>query len=432
MSAPGSGSLGLPAPLPTAADSLPRTSDLLVVGAGAFGAWTAFFAQAGGAGPAGRIGGGRQVTLLDAWGTGNSRSTSGDETRIIRSAHGDDRLYTRWARRSRELWLSYGEAWQVPLLLPTGTLWFTTAEDAFEQASAATLAAEKVPYERLEPDELLARWPQLGRGGELAWALFEPEGGSLMARRGCQAVTQAFQRAGGRYALAGVRPGRAAGGRLQEVVDEAGRGWSAESFVFACGPWLPWVFPEQLRNLVRVTKQDAIFIGPREGDRRFHAEALPSWIDYGRSYYGLPATDDRGFKLAPDRYGPVFDPSNGERIVDPESVRVVRRYLRDRFPDLSGQPVVETRVCQYESTPDAHFLIDRLPGYDNVWIAGGGSGHGYKHGPRLGEYLVARLDGAAEGDQDGPEESRFRIGPREPRPSSRSSADEIVRTWDLF
>jgi glycine/D-amino acid oxidase-like deaminating enzyme len=421
------------APVPTPVQDLPSTADLIVVGAGTMGAWTAFWAQAGGAGATTKAaGGGRRVTLLDAWGAGHSRASSGDENRIIRSAHGDDPFYTRWSRQAREHWLRFEEEWRTPLFVPCGVLWYAHRDGAFEDKSAATFSAEGVPFERVEADELKRRWPQLGTGGGLRFALYEPQAGALMSRRACQATAAAFQRAGGCYALAGVKPGRSRGGRLREVIDQDGRAWSADSFVFACGPWLPWLFPDLLGPLIRITKQDVIYVGPRAGDRRFHAEALPAWADYDAAYYGVPAIDDRGFKIAPDRYGPIFDPSAGERVVDTESIRLARRYLRDRFPDLADGPVVETRVCAYESTPDAHFIIDRHPGFDNVWIAGGGSGHGFKHGPRIGEYLVARLDGAKEGDQDGADEARFRIGPRSPGNAARTGGDAMAATWDLF
>jgi glycine/D-amino acid oxidase-like deaminating enzyme len=423
----------LRSPVPAAAAEVPRTADLVVVGAGAMGAWTAYWAAAGGAGPEGNAGGGgRQVLLLDAWGTGHPRATSGDETRIIRSAHGPNRLYTTWARRAREHWRRFGEAWEAELLVQTGVLWFAHRAGGFEDTSADTFELLGVPHERLGADELMARWPQLDVGGGLTHALYEPEGGTLMARRGCQAVTAAFQRAGGTYGLAGVHPGRSSGHMLLDVVDSSGRSWSAGSFVFAAGPWLPYLFPDLLGQVIRVTKQDVVFIGPREGDRRFRDDACPAWVDYDAGFYGMPATDDRGFKLAPDRLGPVFDPSNGERVVDPDSVRLARRYLAQRFPALATGPVVETRVCQYESTVDGHFLIARHPALENVWLVGGGSGHGYKHGPCIGEYVVSRLDGAAEGAWFGRDEERFRIGPRSPEGALRAAGDDMARTWDLF
>ncbi len=426
-----------PSPVPVPASQARRSADLLVIGAGVMGAWTAYWARVGGGGPDGRVGGGRSVTLLDAWGTGHLRASSGGETRIIRSAHGPDRLYTRWSRRARQHWLRLGEERGVQLFLQTGVLWFAHRRGGFEDASAATFAAEGIPHEVLQPEELLARWPQVGAGGGLTHALYEPEGGALMARRGCQAVTAAFQEAGGTYALAAVRPGQAAGGRLLEVVDQDGRNWSADAFVFACGPWLPRLFPDVLGSLIRITKQDVIFVGPAGGDERFRAGALPAWCDYDAAYYGIPAVDERGLKIGPDRYGPIFDPSRGERIVDADSVRLARRYLRQRFPALGEAPVTESRVCQYGTTPDTHFVIDRHPGYENVWLVGGGSGHGFKHGPQIGEYVVSRLDGAPEGAAHGPDEARFRIGPRRPgageaESGMRTGGDEMAASWELF
>jgi sarcosine oxidase len=418
------------APTPHAEDDLPLTSDLLVVGAGTMGAWTAYWAQRG-AGAPGSAGGTRSVTLLDAWGVGHARSSSGDETRITRAAHGDDRLYPRWSRRSLEQWRRLEAESDVRLFVPCGVLWFGRREDGFEVATVDTLTELGIPVERLDPDELRARWPQLGTD-DLRLAAYEPEGGALMARQGCQAVVAALQRAGGCYGLAGVRPGLVQGGRLVDVVDAGGRRFSAETFVFTAGPWLPRLFPDLLGQLIRVTKQDVLFFGPPAGDGRFEAEALPAWADYDAAFWGLPGIDQRGPKVGPDRLGPVFDPSAGERLVDPESVRLARRYLRRRFPALAEMPVVETRVCQYESTPDGHFVIDRHPDLENVWLAGGGSGHGFKHGPRIGEYLMARIDGAALGEQDGPDEERFRIGPRESGAAARTAGDTMAADWDLL
>jgi sarcosine oxidase len=407
-------------PKPTTGGSL--TSDLVVIGAGAMGAWTAYWAQ---------VGGGRRVTLLDAWGAGHQRATSGGETRITRAAHGSDRLYVRWSRRALQHWRSFEEQWGLQLIEPSGVLWFGGRDDGFEARSAETLAAESVPYEWLLPTEVEARWPQISTAGMDA-ALFEPEGGALYARRGTQAVVSAFQDQGGTFALAGVRPGRGEGGRLLEVVDDEGRSWSGDQFAFCCGPWLPRVFPQLLRDVIRVTKQDVLFIGPAAGDARFRADHIPAWADYDAAFYGVGATPANGFKIAPDRLGPVFDPSRGERAVDPESIRLARAYLSRRFPDLATAPVVGTRVCQYESTPDSNFLLAPHPGYDNVWLAGGGSGHGFKHGPRIGEFLVRRMDGLPEGAQDGDDEHRFRIGPRLPTSSARMGGDEIAGGWELF
>ena len=395
---------------------------LVVVGAGTMGAWSALHA----------IRAGWQVTLVDAYGAGNARATSGDETRITRASHGSDVFYTRWSREAREDWLAFGHEVGEPFFVQAGALWFARREDGFEAASIATLRALGIPVERLTPAETAARWPQVATA-DLAFAALEPEAGLLMARRSIAAVARRLVELGGTVELAWARPGRVGpGGRLADVELGDGRRLAADRFVFACGPWLPRVFPDVAGDLVRVTKQDVCFVGPAGGDGRFGAGSLPCWIDYDASYYGIPAVDGRGMKLAPDRYGPVFDPSRGDRLVDPDAVRLVRSYLARRFPDLAEAPIVETRVCQYETTPDTHFVIDRHPGLENAWLVGGGSGHGFKHGPSIGRYVAGLLGGAVPG----PDEARFAIGPRVPGDAGaggmRTSADGIAAGWDGY
>jgi glycine/D-amino acid oxidase-like deaminating enzyme len=105
----------------------------------------------------------------------------------------------------------------------------------------------------------------------------------------------------------------------------------------------------------------------------------------------MPDIESRGLKIAYDGHGERVDPDTESRIVSPVMRERVRAYVALRFPDLKDAPIVETRVCQYENTSSGDFLIDRHPGMENVWFAGGGSGHGFKHGPAVGEYVTGRL-----------------------------------------
>lgn len=391
-----------------------------MVGAGTMGAWTALQAARTG----------WQVTLVDAYGPGSSRATSGDETRIIRASHGPDRFYTAWSREAREAWLAFGDEVGEQLLVPAGALWFGHREDGFEAASVATLQAMRIPVERLSPEATAARWPQVATD-DLAFAVWEPEAGLLMARRSVARVARRLVELGGTVELAWARPGGdGAGARLSHVELGDGRRLEADRYVFACGPWLPRVFPAVAGDLIRVTKQDVCFVGAGGGDARFDAGALPCWVDYDASYYGIPGVEGRGMKVAPDRYGPVFDPSHGERLIDPDTVRLARSYLARRFPALATAPIVETRVCQYETTPDTHFVIDRHPGLENAWLVGGGSGHGFKHGPVIGRYVTSLIGGATPG----PDEARFAIGPRAAGVAGgmRTGADQIVAGWDGY
>ena len=400
----------------------PRGSDeLVVIGAGVMGAWTALEA----------VRAGWRTTLVDAFGAGSPRATSGDETRIIRASHGPDAFLTQWSRDAREAWIAFGEEIGESVFVEAGAAWFAQREDGFEAASLETLRSLGVPVERLSSDATSARWPQVA-ASDLAFTLFEPEAGLLMARRGVAAAARRVVELGGTFEQAVARPGASGSGRLHEVELGDGRRLAADRFVFTCGPWLPRLFPDVVGDLIRVTKQDVCFVGPPGGDRRFEHESLPCWVDYDASYYGIPGVDGRGLKIAPDRYGPVFDPSRGDRLVDPDTVRLARAYLARRFPELAGAPVVETRVCQYETTPDTQFVIDRHPEFENAWIVGGGSGHGFKHGPVIGRYVVDRL----AGHEPGLERARFRIGPRPVGEGGaggmRTGADQIVAGWDGY
>ena len=383
-------------------------ADVVVVGAGTMGAWTALRSRRAG----------WTTTLIDAFGAGHPRATSGDETRILRSAHGADTFYARWSREARSAWQAFEAETGERFFIEAGMLWFARREDGFEAHSMAALTSMDIPVRRLSTADLADAWPQISVD-DLAFAVYEPEAGLLLARNGVAAVARTFAAGGGRFELGWAVPGATDGRRLVDVVTNDGARYPGGTFVFAAGPWLPGLFPDVAGELIRVTKQDVLYFGPPPGDGRFNAEWLPCWVDYDAATYGLPAISGRGMKLAPDRYGPAFDPTDGERLVDPETVRQARRYMARRFPAMAGAPVVETRGCQYETTPDTEFVIDRHPAFDNVWLVGGGSGHGFKHGPGIGSYVVSRIAGAPAG----PDEERFAIDRvRESRENLRTGA----------
>ena len=360
------------------------TPHIAVIGAGAFGGWTALHLLEGGA----------RVTLLDAWGPGNSRASSGGETRVMRGTYGPDQPYTEMAARALKLWQKYERRWKRRFLHRTGVLWMASGrDDAFERGSVEALRAAKIKFRELSSAQMKERWPQIHFDG-IEWGIFEPECGYLDARASCQAVVEAFVAAGGKYrqlaALAdGLKSDGLENGPLPGLSLSDGTRLRADCYLFACGPWLGKLFPQAVGDLVQATKQDVFFFGTPAGDGRFSDAHLPVWADHrGRFRYGIPGSGRRGFKIADDTRGEAFDPTNGERVVSQETLRDIREYVGFRFPALKDAPLVETRVCQYEQTPDSHFIIDRHPAMENVWLVGGGSGHGFKHGPAVGEMLA--------------------------------------------
>jgi sarcosine oxidase len=367
---------------------------IVVVGAGCFGAWTAYrLAQAG-----------HDVTLLDAYGPASSRASSGGETRVIRMGYGAQEIYTRWSWKSLEVWKALLQRVDPALFLETGVLWMAREKDTLTTSTLGTLERVGVPHERLSRAQLESRWPQIDFGAAspraegVTWAIHEPHSGALMARRAVQAVVLEAGREGARHVVAAVRPPARGRGRIEAVITESGETMSAATFVFACGPWLPKLFPDVLGNRIFATRQEILYFGPPPGDRRFAPPQMPAWIDFSEEMYGIPDIEARGFKISLDRHGPLFDPDTGDRVAG-QTVAAVRDYMARRFPALRDAPLVGAEVCQYENSSSGDFLIDRHPEHENVWLVGGGSGHGFKHGPAVGEYVAGLVAEGGEVDQ---------------------------------
>jgi len=363
----------------------PRRASALrvaVIGAGAFGGWTALNLVRQGA----------AVTLIDAWGPGNARASSGGETRVIRATYGTREIYTTLAARALTLWRDYDARWQTSFFRKTGAIWLFGRDEAFGRASAAALARHGLPFEWLDPDAAARRYPQFSYAG-IGSVLYEPEAGYLLARRACEHVAARVAAEGGAVRIGAVTgPIAAGGGTLRAITLNDGSRVEADVFVFACGPWLGRLFPDVIGDRIKPTRQEVYYFGLPEGDTRFSGAALPVWVDFGeRLIYGIPENVNRGFKLADDTAGPVFDPTDGSREISRDGEAAARAFLEKRFPALARAPFLGGEVCQYEASPDSHFIVDRHPGAANVWLAGGGSGHGFKMGPALGEVLAGAV-----------------------------------------
>jgi sarcosine oxidase len=338
---------------------------VIVCGAGAFGAATARQLARDG----------WQVTLVEPVAAGHVRAASGGESRLIRCGHGADAWHARSARRALELWREVDPA----LLVEAGVAWFARREDGWEAASEATLRALGIECERVDPATL---FPSV-RADDLAFTLFEPGAGILRARDATRTLAVQAVASGARVVNAAARPDGARVVAGDEVLE-------ADHVVWACGAWLPQLFGELLA--LRITQQDVLFFG---AGGEWATPGVPGWVDYDGAFYGLGDLDGRGVKVSPDVEGPPLDVEAADRVVLGEHVASARAYLAQRFPALDGAPLIGTRVCQYEITPDTRFIIAPHPEQPSVWLMGGGSGHGFKHAPVLAERMSAWLTGAA-------------------------------------
>jgi glycine/D-amino acid oxidase-like deaminating enzyme len=261
-------------------------------------------------------------------------------------------------------------------------------DDPYTTTTRRTLEQSGYPCEVWDRQTLMRRFPDIDVDG-IATALFEPDCGLVMARRAVHRLAAQLERRG--VPLVHARISAPAHGLGEYVESTDGARLAGDHFVFACGAWLPQLFPGLLDGLIRPTRQVVTYFGAPAGDDRVRSARWPAWIDFPAGIYGTPDIDGRGVKVGVDEHGPPIDPDTADRLADLASVEKARAWLRRRVPRLAGAPVVETRVCQYENTSTGDFLIDRHPAQANVWIAGGGSGHGFKHGPAVGEIVAAMV-----------------------------------------
>ena len=359
---------------------------VVVVGAGVFGAWSALrLARAG-----------WHVTLVDAYGPANGRASSSDHSRVIRAGYGAAELYTRWATESLADWHWLARHTGRPLVEECGALFLGDTGSPHLEETAQTLAIAGVAHERLTASAVASRFPQIGVIG-LGEAVLESRGGVLRARQSVQAAVAAAVGYGARYEQARVQP-------LDESTDrpvirlQTGGALEADHYVFACGPWLPALFPRAVGGRIRATRQEVLYFGVPAGDVRFGIARLPVWIDFAAGLYGIPDLDAHGFKVGIDHHGAAIDPDVADRLVGEDAVLTTRAFFARRFPALLQAPLVDAHVCQYENTSTGDFIIDRHPQWAHVWVVGGGSGHGFKHGPAVGKHVTDLLAGRVEVD----------------------------------
>jgi sarcosine oxidase len=349
---------------------------IAVVGAGAFGGWTALHLRNLGA----------DVVLIDSAGPGNGLSSSGGRTRVIRAIYGPDRIYVEMVKRAYELWDKIGAGLKDPIYVPTGALWMHRGDDAYVRSSVPILHDLGFAVDKLTVPEAKKKYPQIDfRGVKSVW--FERKAGALYASRACGVVRDAFVKAGGTYRTATVEPGQITNGlKLKD-----GSRVDADVYVFACGPWLGYMFPA-LHDWVRPTQQEVHYFEIPAASKRYSPGQLPIWIDFGeRIVYGIPAIDGHWFKVADDTRGPQVDAPIENRKPTAEGLERARHFLAERFPELAKAPLAATEFCNYENSPDGNLIIDRLPNTKNVWVLGGGSGHGFKLSPAVGEMAAQQI-----------------------------------------
>jgi glycine/D-amino acid oxidase-like deaminating enzyme len=359
---------------------------VVVVGAGVFGSWTAHHLQ--------QLG--HRVTLIDAHGPAHSRASSGGESRLTRAGYGRDEIYTRTARDSLPQWKALSAVSGLPIFLPHGVLFFSQQRDDYMQGSIDVHQKLGMPLEVLDRAQLQQRFPMIDFDG-VELGILETAFGALMARRAVQTLVERFVRAGGTYVKGLVEIPRSKD-ELDGVRLSNGEVVSGDRFVVAAGPWLSRLFPDVVGKRIRATRQEVFYFAAPAGDRRFLGPAMPGGADFnsGDIFYGFPDLEGRGVKFAHDQHGVEVDPDTQSRRPTDAALAEIVAFRDRRFPALRDAPLIGAEVCQYENSSNGDFLIDFHPQLPNLLIVGGGSGHGFKHGPEVGRYAASRLFGLGD------------------------------------
>ncbi len=350
---------------------MPR-SNIIVVGGGIAGAMTALHLQRRG----------EQVTLIDRWEPGHARAASSDYNRVIRAISGRDEFYTRWARESRMKWLELQAESGQNLMYECGALILATKGHCdWEDATSETFDRVGVPYYRFSNSDISQRFPQF-KVDEIDYALFEPEAGLLMAHRCVITTINLFKSAGGKVQRGIVTTD----GQERPMLD--GKPLEADVIIIATGAWMAEMFPRTIKPISAILGINVLYTSTPDGSDAFDMENMPCWIDHGQGSFGIPSSEGSGVKAAVVIPNTPIDINNDERLIEKQSLNKTRQYIRHRLPGLEGQRVVDSKFNQVILTPDTHFIVDWHPQHENVLLAGGCSGHLFKHGPVFGDFVA--------------------------------------------
>ena len=361
--------------------------EYIVLGLGGFGSAAAYWlARRAGA----------EVLGLEQFELGHVRGESQDHSRIIRLSYHEPH-YVELAKHAYRAWAEVERDAGEQLVLKTGGLDLGPRESAIPLANYSdSLDAAGVPYERLDADEIMRRWPQWRLDDDIH-GLFQADGGIAMAARG-NAAHQRMARAHGatlldRTPVDGIRPVR---GEVEVLA--GGRAYRCRRLVIAAGPWSNQaLLPFGVHLPLRVTQEQVTyFTSPRPDD--FGPERFPVWIWMDDPcYYGFPVFGEAGPKVGQDAGGEETGANTRTFERDEAAFERVVRFLERRLPSALG-PVIYTRTCLYTLTPDRDFVLDTLPERRDVSVAIGG-GHGYKFASVIGRILAdLAVDGRSDHD----------------------------------
>lgn len=375
--------------------------DVIVVGGGIIGTSSAYYLSKRD----------MRVALLDQGAISNPQASSCDHGRIFRLTHGKDSFYTDLASRTLPMWKQFQQDAREELLLQNGVLELATGDGRYEDAGYKVLKELGLNATHTKSQAVCERYRVLRRRG-FRFAVGHSEGGMVWARRAIEAFARMAQKSGARLET---------GAKIQRIIkkkegvvglkDSKGRVWKAKNFVFAAGAWTKDIL-KSFGLPLTVTRQEHLYLRPPRNQGRYRPTHLPAFVVNAKGFQGLPVHIHGFMKVGVFKRGPVVRQLSMPLEPDKKFENKARKFLKEYFPDLFDFTDMEGKVYLYTRTPDGDFILDRLPGQPNAWVAAGFAGNGPMFAPLVGQ-TVAQL---VVGEKPPINLHRFRISRLKLRP----------------
>ena len=337
---------------------------------------------------------GREVLGLEQFELGHGRGGSQDHSRIIRLSYHTP-AYVRLAQQAYRAWATLEADAHEKLILKTGGLDLAPRPSAIPLSDySCSLEAGYIPFEPLEANEIMRRWPQFRLTDDIH-GLYQPDGGIAPAAK-CNAAHQQLARANGATLLDNtpITAVRAMNGEVEVVAGQTT--YRGEKLVIAAGAWSNQILAHFGLQLPLTVTQEQVtyFATPHLAD--FAPERFPVWIWLDEPcYYGFPVYGEAGTKAAQDVGGREATAETRTFEPDPIAQARLENFLKQYLPTALG-PVIYTKTCLYTMPPDRDFVLDSLPGWPNCFIAIG-AGHAFKFASLIGKILSElAIDGATK------------------------------------
>lgn len=341
----------------------------------------------------------KRVLVLERHTIGHDRAASTDNSKAIRFEYAEQLMYSLMVGRSLELWRELEAATGAQLYVNCGVVCWGRGERSFAERSYETLKPLGSPIAELSPDDLQRRFPQFS-AADMTYATHNTEGGFLRASDCVAGFTQEVHRLGGEIREAAPVAGISQDGQTVRARLENGDVVAASRLILTVGAWGASFFPRLGLNLpLTAHKQQVVYMSGLS--REFSPEQFPVFLNLDHEFYGFPLDSAGLFKTSIHLPGPLMNPDvpqPPDESFTEEIVSLLERYI----PQGAKGKIAGARVCMYAMTPDEDFIIDEFPGYPNVVLGAGFSGHGFKFAPLMGELLASLSLG---------EPSEFPLGP---------------------